>query len=129
MPNRQRRIKLSLLSGILFVIIIIAMFMFSKDITSQPTPDPVPTVQQGSEAESTFSYEGREGVDALTLLEEQAEVEKTPQGFVTAINGRKADEAKREFWSFYVNGEPSQVGAGEYETESADKIEWRIETY
>ena len=129
MPNRQRRITLSLLSGVLFVIIIIAMFLFSKDITSQPIPDPVPTPQQVSEAENTFSYEGREGVDALTLLEEQAEVEKTPQGFVTSINGRKADEGKREFWSFYINGEPSQVGAGEYKTESVDKIEWRIETF
>jgi len=49
--------------------------------------------------------------------------------FITAINGRMADENKREFWAFYVNGVQAQVGAGTYVVKNNDTIEWKIETY
>lgn len=81
------------------------------------------------ESNDTFSYAGEEGVDALTLLENQAEVEMNASGLVTSINGKMADEKKREFWSFYVNGKLANVGPKDYITKSADRLEWKIETY
>lgn len=74
-----------------------------------------------------ITYEGKEGVNALTLLRGKATVEDE-HGFVTSINGRKADES-HEFWAFYVNGKQAEVGAGEYVTSDTDVIEWKIETY
>lgn len=78
---------------------------------------------------AAFSYTGREGVDALTLLKEETTVEQNDSGLVTSINDRKADEKKREFWSFYVNGKMAPVGPAEYITKDTDSIEWKIETY
>lgn len=130
MPNRQKRIKLAIVSGILFAGIIVAMIFFSRPVASPSSSENTPTPTSiASQSAQSITYQGKEGVDALTLLEEEWEVERTSAGFVTAINGRKADDAKKEYWSFYVNGEPSQVGAAEYQTKNTDTIEWRIETY
>lgn len=131
MPTIQRRIKLALLSGVLFAGIIVSMLVFSQDRATNP-PSEIPSLtneQTTTVSQDSVSYSGRAGVDALTLLEEKGKVEKTPAGFVSAINGRTADEGKREYWSFYVNGEPATVGAAEYKTFDADNIEWKIETY
>ena len=49
--------------------------------------------------------------------------------YVTMIDGQKADDEKREFWAFYVNGKQSQLGAGSYTVKPNDSIEWKIETY
>ncbi|MBI3984267.1 DUF4430 domain-containing protein [Candidatus Microgenomates bacterium] len=72
------------------------------------------------------------GETALAVLQRVATVVTSGEGanaFVTAINGRKADTSKREFWSFYVNGKQAEVGAGSYVLQSNDQIQWRIETY
>jgi len=69
---------------------------------------------------------------ALELTEEVAKVETSGEGemaFVTSINGRSADSAKNEFWELLINGESSQVGAGSYEVQDGDKIEWRISKF
>lgn len=90
-------------------------------------------VHQGGESVSQeksieeISYVGHEGTDALTILREEASVD-AENGFVTAINGRKAD-ASKEFWAFYVNGKQAEVGAGEYLTKDSDQIVWKIEQY
>lgn len=78
---------------------------------------------------SYFKYEGKEGIDALTLLKYQAYVHESQPGFVDEINGRKADKNKHEYWAFYVNGKASNVGAADYMTHDNDAIEWKIEKY
>jgi hypothetical protein len=80
-------------------------------------------------ASDQFEYKGKDNVDALTLLEDNADVELDNSGLVTSINGRKADSAKREFWGFYVNGEMANVGPASYTTKESDLILWKIETY
>ncbi len=131
MPTLQRRIVLTIISGVLFAGIVVSMIVFSQQSTVKPevSNSSVITEKSQDSATDTISYTGRTGVDALTLLEEKGTVEKTSAGFVSAINGRKADEGKREYWSFYVNGKPATVGASEYRTQDTDKIEWKIETY
>lgn len=85
-------------------------------------------------ADSTeVSYEGVAGKSALDLLlqlDPSAEASGTgANAFVTTIGGRQADDAKKEFWSFYVNGQQAQVGAGSYQMKDGDKITWKLETY
>ncbi|MBI2430880.1 MAG: DUF4430 domain-containing protein [Candidatus Levybacteria bacterium] len=74
-------------------------------------------------------YKGKVGKNALQLLQEQASVEQATSGLVVAINDRKADNAKHEYWGFYVNGKLAQVGPADYQTKDEDVIEWKIEKY
>lgn len=78
---------------------------------------------------NSFSYSGEEGRDALSILKEKTIIGQESSEMVNSINGRKADESKQEFWSFYVNGKLAEVGAADYITKSTDKIEWKIDTY
>ncbi len=116
------------------IVLVGAVYYFS----SQPKPESNrnenlsnQTASEPAEAvlAEVFSYQGEEGKSALELLKAKAEVTESQPGFVESINGRKADSGKREFWGFYVNGHPSEVGAGSYQTKAADVIEWKITTY
>ncbi len=72
------------------------------------------------------------GFTALQLLSTTHTVVTKGQkenAFVTAIDGKVADQTKREFWAFSVNGKQAEVGAGSYKIKNNDTIEWKIETY
>lgn len=82
-----------------------------------------------SNADGTIvNYQGQDGVTALEILKNGAEVisEDSSFGeFVTTINGVK--QTNTEFWLFYINDEPASVGAGDYVTNEGDEVEWRLE--
>jgi hypothetical protein len=84
-------------------------------------------------AATELSYPGQDGKTALDLLLENdpdAQVEgEGEQAMVTGINGRTADDAKKEFWALYVDGQQAQVGAGSLETKDGQTITWKLETY
>jgi hypothetical protein len=105
--------------------------------------DEAPTAQSSGTAAASgltvnadgteVSYQGVAGKTALELLQ-QLDPQAFTSGeganaFVTSIGGREADQAKQEFWAFYVNGEQAQVGAGAYEMQDGDEITWKLETY
>lgn len=96
---------------------------------AQQTPTPAPTQTQAPVAAQNYSYQGEQGKTALELLKAKYKVETkefTGVGeYVTSINGVVADS--KHFWSFYVNGQPAQVGAGQYQSKSTDQIEWKLE--
>lgn len=74
----------------------------------------------------------QQGSTALKLLQSTHTVITKGEGknaFVVSISGRVAQNEKREFWAFYVNGEQAVVGAGSYIMKNNDTIEWKIETY
>lgn len=100
-------------------------------VSDQKNNEPqLPTAQKQAPVQTdTFSYTGKTGKNALTLLQEKTSIEQAKSGLVIMINKRKADDTKREFWAFYVNGEMSHVGPKEYQTKSTDKILWKIEKY
>ncbi len=78
------------------------------------------------------AYEAQTDETALTLLQRTAQVKMTGEGqnaYVTEINGRKADDKKKEYWAFLVNNKLANVGAGSYKIIKGDKIEWKIETF
>lgn len=69
---------------------------------------------------------------ALDFTKETNKVVTKGEGanaYVVEINGRKADDTKKEFWAFYVNGKQAMVGAGSYKLKEGDKIEWKLENY
>lgn len=127
----ERRIKLSFVSGFLFVIIIGIMLWFGQQRNTQPLNASLMRADERTSfsTEDVVKYEGREGVDALTLLQEILPVEQDNSGLVVSINGRRANSAKREFWSFFVNGHMAPVGPADYITKNGDQIEWKIQTY
>ena len=89
-------------------------------------------VQQKINAENFKRYEVEEGRTALDLLKQTAKVStkgEKENAFVTEINEKKADETKKEYWSFSINGTIAPVGAGSYALKNKDKIEWKIEHY
>lgn len=131
---RARRNILRLTIGIvLFVLIVnvgLGTFLAnSKQGNSNQKIATPPQVVQNTNVD-TFSYQGEEGKDALYLLKLSAEsVEQNGTGLVIAINNRKADDSKKEYWAFYVNGKMAEVGPADYKTKNGDRIEWKIEKY
>ena len=109
------------------VIVALLLPSFSgKQITFKAIP--TPTVAIRSEVTS-LTYKGAAGKDALTILKEKAKIEQDKSGLVVSINGRKADNAKHEYWAFYVNNTMAEVGPADYQTKDTDTISWKIEKY
>jgi hypothetical protein len=73
-------------------------------------------------------YKGVEGKTALELLMEYADVDTKDTSFgeqVISING--VEQSGDKYWLYYVNDQPAQMGADQYNTKNRDKIEWRLE--
>jgi hypothetical protein len=90
-------------------------------------------VQQKISGQSDFSsHQIAEGKTALDLLNQTGSAVSVGDGenaYVVGINGIKAEEEKKEYWSLYINGKISQLGAGSYKLKDGDQIEWKIEKY
>ncbi len=72
------------------------------------------------------------GKTALDLTKEKADIVtkgEKENTYIIGINGIAAQNSKKEFWAFYVNGKLATVGAGSYKLKEGDKIEWKIEKY
>ena len=104
------------------------LFVFSQNKNSEPLPvgneSPAFLQQAG-----IISYQGVDGVDALTLLKRLHAVgtkdfDVGEEEFVEQIDGMRS--AQDEFWGFFINGEAATVGAGSYITKNEDIIEWKI---
>lgn len=133
---QTRPFLISILLAVAAGALIIGVYMAGPQGNSEHTPvsHSVDTNAEASVAalQDEFLYSGEEGKTALELLQEKTAVEMNGSGemaFITSINGRRADDGAREFWSFWVNGEMAQVGAGSYVTKDDDIIEWKIATY
>lgn len=84
------------------------------------------TIQQSQTTD--VKYNGVEGSNALDLLKKYAKVETKHYSFgdlVTSINGTAGNGPK--YWSFFVNGKMSDIGAGAYITHTGDAIEWKLQ--
>ena len=106
------------------LLILFAFFSFGSNSKQEKINNVSVTI-----AKDAFSYKGENNKDALAILKEKAAVEQDKSGLVVGINGRKAENKNREYWSFYVNGKMASVGPADYETIDADLIEWKIEKY
>lgn len=48
------------------------------------------------------------------------------EAYISEINGKKIDPAKREFWELFVNGISSKIDPEKYIIQKGDQIEWHI---
>jgi hypothetical protein len=67
-------------------------------------------------------------VNAFVLLKKYALVQAKHYSFgyfVSSINGVAGNGPK--YWTLFVNGKESSVGASSYITKSSDKITWKLE--
>lgn len=128
MKKRVLNKKVLALIVLLVALIASATFFVSNQPAINPVTLPTISLQQEVQAEN-LTYQGESGKDALTLLKQKATVELDKSGLVIAINGRKSDNSKHEYWAFYVNGKSASVGPADYQTQDADTIEWKINKY
>lgn len=124
---------------LIFIIIFFSVILFisyKKIISVKPqnsnkTTESLMYVSQTING-SKKSYQIKKGKTALNLLEETNAIITSGKGenaFVTVINNIKADPLKKEYWAFYVNEKPANIGAGSYYLQSNDNIVWKIEKY
>lgn len=77
-----------------------------------------------------ISYSATPGISALQQLRSEAEdvvvLESEYGQLIDSIEGHKGG-ADGKYWSFYVNGEMAQVGAGDYVQKKGDVIEWKFQ--
>ncbi len=127
---------------IIGVILLNKYYLSSKDIITQPKSTSQPTIKQitvyqkiSISPEETLVFSKQEisaQSTALDLLKQTTKIKANGEGqnaFVVEINGRAADNKKKEYWAFFVNGQPATVGAGSYQLKENDQIEWKIATY
>lgn len=87
----------------------------------------------GEENKSLFSNSDlavQEDNTALSLLKDATAVETTETDYgpmIVGIEGLKAEGSY--YWAFFVNGEPSEVGAGEYEPKAGDELQFKYESF
>lgn len=48
---------------------------------------------------------------------------------VTGMDGYEADSSKSEFWKFFINSIPSEVGVKDYILNGGDVIRWEIDYF
>ncbi len=127
--SRAPKVSLGrVLAGYIAIVVVAVglVFLIGYDQPAQVTTSPTGggTVQQTTD----IKYKGVQGKTALALLKKYADVQTKKYSFgelVTSINGTPGNGPK--YWSFYVNGKLSAVGASTYVTHNGDAIEWRLE--
>ena len=77
-----------------------------------------------------ISYIAKAGVTSLDQLKTEADDVVTKQSqygeYVAAIEG-SIGGTNGKYWSFYVNGTMSDVGAGTYIQKGGEQIEWKFQ--
>lgn len=77
-----------------------------------------------------ITYLAQPGMTSLEQLKAEAKDVVTQESeygeLVDSIEGHKGG-ANGNYWSFYVNGEMAQVGAGSYIQQEGDWIEWKFQ--
>ncbi len=119
------------LAGIMVVVIltVASIFYVQQNRTDLADNDQNQENQGEIAGQNTIYYLGEDGKSALTILKERETVETKSSSlgeYVDSINGIKGG-TDGKYWILYVNGEMSQIGADQYQTQITDIIEWRFE--
>lgn len=92
----------------------------------------------GTTYKADLAFENITGFDILSKLEELGIVGiettywESFDGYVVdsiTYQGKKYESDSNHFWAFYVNGEPSMVGADKVYVNNYDLIEWRYDSF
>lgn len=126
--NRKSKLIIGVLVALVLIAGIIAYF-----VAQTPSPEPVEPAAtsqtQPEQPQDVITYTAKEGQTALEQLKTVADVETTDSeygAFVDSINGLKGD-TDNKYWIFYIDGESSTVGAGDYVAKGGELIKWKLE--
>lgn len=79
-------------------------------------------VENDSEEMANQSIEVAEGTTLLEVLEDNFSVETTDEGFIIGIDGVSQDEANGSYWTFTINGDWGEKGAGATILSDGDEV-------
>lgn len=85
------------------------------------------TVYFGGQAKATVEREVAlpAGANAMDAVRKAARVATNAEAtFVESIEGVANSAERREYWLYFVNGEPAHVGATETQLKSGDRVLW-----
>lgn len=85
------------------------------------------TIDDGNENVSEEVVQVEEGDILLDVMKDTFYVEED-SGFITSIERVSDDADEGKYWMFFVDGEPSQVGAGEYELNGGEEITFDLQS-
>ena len=119
-------------SKLLFPLILVVVIITTGcGLQPNTTTTPINEVTEEKPNVETQSIKltGQEDKTAMEILKASHKIGTKSFGeigeFIEEIDGVKSDT--KHFWAFYINGESSNVGAGQYETKNSDLIEFKLE--
>lgn len=127
--HSSKKILISIAALVVAIVGTTTLVMATKEPARVATGRPPAAVQPATVPTTYVTYKGADNKTALELLKSQATVTTRQSSFgeyVESIEGVKGGD-NGKFWTFYVNGQQAQVGAGAYETRDEDTIEWKFE--
>jgi hypothetical protein len=92
-----------------------------------PAPEVTVTIYFGGQPKATLekNVPHRSGMTAMDALLAAAPAETNPERtFVKSIAGVANSDAQKEYWLYFVNGEPMHVGAAETKLRAGDRVLW-----
>lgn len=92
-----------------------------------PQKEVTVTVYFGGQARATLEKQvgHAAGLTAMDAVRKAARVETNDEGtFLVSIEGVANSTAQKEFWLYFVNGEPQHTGAAERKLEPGDRVLW-----
>lgn len=122
---------IALVAAVLLIISAVAAGVYYNQSINTPVPIVVQETQKPKLVNNALTYQGKDGVTALTLLQENAKIEMSGTGemaYVTDIDGVTANP-KNQYWQLFLNGKSASVGAGSLVTKSTDTIKWELSSF
>jgi len=90
------------------------------------------TVSQnnGEKVIAEKEVEIKEGTSVMEVMKNNFEIKAASGGgFITTIEGIKAEQSEKMAWFYTVNGKEAEVGAKEYELEPGDEVVWDMHSW
>lgn len=117
--------------AVVLVIAAIAAGVYYNQSINTSAPITLNEIAKPKLVNNTLTYQGKDGLTALTLLQENATIVTSGTGelaFVTTIDGVTANPTN-QYWQLFVNGKSASVGAGSLVTKSTDTIKWELSSF
>jgi hypothetical protein len=127
MPQKNQNGSKVELTNIICAIILVAVIGTGGHFLGKHNQKNIP-VKTDIAGVQAISYDGRDGVTALDLLKEKANIEVQDSSIGTFVLGiNEVKDTEDHYWMFYLNGELAPYSPDQYVTKSTDKIEWRFD--
>lgn len=129
----KSKFKLALYLALMFVVVAIGIWAVATANLNEPVKTAEINTEQTKPSARTrtyISYIADSGMTSLQQLFKEADdviTEESEFGeYVASIEGHKGG-TDGKYWSFYIDGKLSNVGADTYIQKGQEKIEWKFQ--